>query len=539
VCTFCGARFRHEDNFEVHVLTRHHYEIDSMTTGNTIKTESSNQEVEGWESSQISKDLECEEARQRIPPFLGSFSYHIAPVNIENRNLGVFNGVQGENNSCYVDASLMAMFYTNDTFDSLLSSHGATPGCAMDEEIWYYKTFLTRHVVNSLRQRGFVEASFVMELRRMIEPFFHGGVDFSSNCERHEACDFVRFLIEMIGMQDHRSVSFGIESANDSSGRASMVMSEVMVQLLPPPNAEHCTLSADQLLLHFQESQGLHFRDMAKSLILQLPRNGSKHRPVRAVFPDPYLWVDEYRSRHCDRNQGSNSQVVRKICFELRAVIAIGTGHYVTYMRIPKSGRGRSQWLYADSMSDRQFGCNVPLVEDVTDELNVLEFPNAMSMLIDQPTRVSSALAQSHLERITQDASMLFYSFVSTHPAASPSGALPVTAGKMVKKAVPQLMDRPNGALFSLQSHQEHTTYDGSMPLMGGKKVKKAISQFIDDRPTRASSSAHLQCEGTTTQDGSMPGVSPYPAPFPSEALPGVGKSMKKKARGRATGRLE
>jgi hypothetical protein len=431
ICNFCRESFCQFDIVQVHLLTRHSEKFEDQRTTtipNPKRIESPQiDEQEIWEVSHVSKDIDSEEARREIPPFVGEFSHNVISFNTDNVKLGTFNGIQGENNSCYLDASLMAMFYMNNTFDSLLSTGRDTTVLTMNEDIWYCKAYLTRHIVNSLRQRGFVEAPFVMEWRRMIEPFFHGGVDFSNCCERHEACDFVRFLIETIGVQDYRSVSFGIESTKyDASNGDAQVMTEVMVQLLPPPNAERLTLSASHLLSYFQESQGLGFRDFNNSLILQLPRNGSKHRPVRAFVPDPILRVYQH---HGDSDEGSNKKVTRKVYFELRAVIVIETGHFVTYIRVPESGMkrihstdddgdgrvGNIRWLYADSMSDRQFGHNVPLLVDVTEEVGVLEYPNAIDIITDQQPIGGPSSAQSHLKRITSDASMLFYSRVS-HP---------------------------------------------------------------------------------------------------------------------------
>jgi hypothetical protein len=430
-CQYCNQAFRRADDCEVHVLTQHRemYEV-GITAANPRQIESSNPEQKSWMNSQMTMDLACEEARRQIPPVPGPFSYDIAPVHTERRELGLFKGIQGENNSCYLDASLMAMFYVNDTFDSLLSSDGATAP-SMGEDVLYCKTFLTRHIINSVRQRGFVENSFVVEWRRMIEPLFHGGVDFSSSCERHEACDFIRFVIETIGMHDKESVSFGIEGADSS-------MSEVMVQLLAPPNAERLTQSADQLLRYFQESQGLRFRDMGKSLILQLPRNGSKHRPVGAFLPDPVLWVDQHSSLRSGGKRETKDEVRTKLCFELRAVIVIGTGHFVTYMRVRDVDRGRIRWLYADSMSDRQFGQNVPLVEDVTKELGVLELPNASSLFLDQASgsSVTGASMPPHLQRVTRDGSMLFYTVVSDCPSQSQMAS---SKGNSVRKKAPTI----------------------------------------------------------------------------------------------------
>ena len=141
---------------------------------------------------------------------------------------GKFRGIQGENNSCYLDSSLMAMFYANDTFDSLLvRSAGDLENDKQDSnELEYARMYMTLHIVNQLRQRGFVPSGLVVEWRRMINHWFGRGVDFDSHCEEEEACDFVRFLLERFG---DRSVKFSIES---TKAALATVNSQILVMSL-------------------------------------------------------------------------------------------------------------------------------------------------------------------------------------------------------------------------------------------------------------------------------------------------------------------
>jgi hypothetical protein len=361
------------------------------------------------------------------PPYAGGFPFEAQPINLESaiEMTGKFRGIQGENNSCYLDSSLMAMFYANDTFDSLLvRSAGDLENDKQEiNELEYARMYMTLHIVNQLRQRGFVPSGLVVEWRRIINNWFGRGVDFDSHCEEEEACDFVRFLLERFG---DRSVKFSIESTKaalasqkpDSSDVIGFEVSgepayaeltakntEVMFQLLTPPhpNGLNGAWTIDQLLSETLRSQDLVFTELQSSLILQLPRYGKRDRVIGDVVPDPSLHVHSSGAYRC------------KVLYQLRAIIVIGTSHFVTYLRVPKGSRDgvlkgdRSHqeytWLYFDSMSDRVGERNVPLILDVSEELEVLETPNASALLGAEMAKPG----RQHLRRVVQDTSMAFY----------------------------------------------------------------------------------------------------------------------------------
>ena len=158
-----------------------------------------NTEWQLWSTSQAQPS-----SVSRVPP-LGSFSFDVEPINtaaiLSPDRLGTFRGIQGENNSCYVDAALMAMFCASDTFDGdvllpavALSTQNDTSadGCLL-----YVRSYLTTHIVNALRTRGYVPSAMMLEWRRMIDPYFgQGNNNFDGACEHHEACEFARFLLE-------------------------------------------------------------------------------------------------------------------------------------------------------------------------------------------------------------------------------------------------------------------------------------------------------------------------------------------------------
>jgi hypothetical protein len=174
-----------------------------------------------------------------------------------------------------------------------------------------------------------------------------------------------------------------------------------MLQLLAPSHASPAVgtvWTTEELLRDTLETERLSIRRLGTSLILQLPRYGTGDRVVSAIVPSPYLYVatDTVKAR-----------------FELSSLLVIGRSHFVSYMRIapdPESndGSNRNQsttWLYFDSMSDREEEINIPIIEDVSHQVQILEAPNA-SMLVQSRMQADE---MEHLKRIVEDLSIAIY----------------------------------------------------------------------------------------------------------------------------------
>lgn len=389
-----------------------------------------------------------------FPPPYGAFLYskapsltdlHIARPQTESR-LGKFRGIQGENNSCYLDSILMAMFYANDTYDGLLAAPKEPSRCVvtMDQDIEYARLYLTMHIVNNLRRRGYVPSQLVLEWRRMISLWFGSGVDLDSYCAEEEACEFAGFLLKIFG-EGSKSTRFVLERVQAESKQyfktqqktsvspkrqSIMPEAQAMMQLLPP--REECSQNQkivwniETLLDYTIRSENLYFAELNSSLILQLPRYGKRDRVIGAVVPNPELYLC-YGGRE-----------TTKARFRLCALVVIGTSHFVTYLRVAnrstqhckpcasdttvgcevgtpavskdESSQPSYAWLYYDSMSDRDEHQNIPIIQDVTDELSILESPNA-KVLVAQ--KMSQLLSSPHLRRVVEDLSLAFYTRVN------------------------------------------------------------------------------------------------------------------------------
>jgi ubiquitin carboxyl-terminal hydrolase CYLD len=79
---------------------------------------------------------------------------------------GKFKGIQGHHNSCYLDATLFAMFTFTSVFDSLLFRPPDEDDNDHYEEV---QKVLREEIVNPLRKNLFVRADRVMKLRQLLD----------------------------------------------------------------------------------------------------------------------------------------------------------------------------------------------------------------------------------------------------------------------------------------------------------------------------------------------------------------------------------
>ena len=83
-----------------------------------------------------------------------------------SRLSGRNRGIQGHQNSCYLDATLFAMFSFTGVFDGLLYR----PQTVQDiPEYTDVQRVLREEIVNPLRKKLFVRADKVMRLRRLLD----------------------------------------------------------------------------------------------------------------------------------------------------------------------------------------------------------------------------------------------------------------------------------------------------------------------------------------------------------------------------------
>ncbi|KPJ12708.1 Ubiquitin carboxyl-terminal hydrolase CYLD [Papilio machaon] len=90
----------------------------------------------------------------------------VPPLSSLGTIAGKNRGIQGHHNSCYLDATLFAMFTFTSVFDSLLYRPPEPEDSPHYSEV---QRVLREEVVNPLRRHGYVRADRVMKLRTLLE----------------------------------------------------------------------------------------------------------------------------------------------------------------------------------------------------------------------------------------------------------------------------------------------------------------------------------------------------------------------------------
>ncbi|XP_038849524.1 ubiquitin carboxyl-terminal hydrolase CYLD-like isoform X2 [Salvelinus namaycush] len=318
--------------------------------------------------------------------YLSEVVHENTPPRTENDGLDIMvgkkKGIQGHYNSCYLDSTLFCLF----SFSSVLDTVLLRPRSKTDVE-YYRETqeLLRTEIVNPLRIHGYVCATKVMKLRRILEKV-EAASGFTS--EEKDPEEFLNILF-------------------------------------------HHILRVDPLLKlrsAGQKVQDCYFyqifmdkKDKAPScLIIQMPRFGKDFKMFNKIFPSLELDITDlledtprecricgglalYECRECYEDGDITAGKIKQFCekcntqvhlhprrkahrhgklsvpkelqegvwrqgsfprqrMELFAVLCIETSHYVAFV---KYGHQDSAWLFFDSMADRdggQNGFNIPQV---------------------------------------------------------------------------------------------------------------------------------------------------------------------------------
>uniref|UniRef100_A0A6A7G8B2 ubiquitinyl hydrolase 1 n=1 Tax=Hirondellea gigas TaxID=1518452 RepID=A0A6A7G8B2_9CRUS len=319
--------------------------------------------------------------------------------------IGRNKGIQGHQNSCYLDATLFSMFAFTSVFDSLLFRPATSSDISSYSEV---QEVLREEIVNPLRTRMFVRADRIMKLRTCLD-------NLSSvrglTTEEKDPEEFLHSLLaQILKAEPYLQLSSGQEAYHyqlflDKDKEDDKVMPSVQYLF------ERSFLTSD-----------IKLKQVPSILILQMPRFGKEYKMYSRILPSLLLDVtdvieDSPRQCHvCGRvayhecaqcfgecgsglesialcntcvskvhthkKRGSHTSIrelrvpadytiladhctVPRIYMELFAVVCIETSHYVTFTRC---GEGpEAPWCFFDSMADRkgeQHGYNIPLVQE-------------------------------------------------------------------------------------------------------------------------------------------------------------------------------
>ncbi|XP_059387981.1 ubiquitin carboxyl-terminal hydrolase CYLD-like isoform X1 [Carassius carassius] len=331
------------------------------------------------------------------------------PPRTENDGLEVMvgkkKGIQGHYNSCYLDSTLFCLF----SFSSVLDTVLLRPRSKTDVE--YYKEtqdLLRTEIVNPLRIHGYVCATKIMKLRRILEKV-EAASGFTS--EEKDPEEFLNILFHHILRVDPL---LKLRSAGQK------VQDCYFYQIFMDKNDKVLVPTSQQLLEWSFINSDLKFAEAPSCLIIQMPRFGKDFKMFNKIFPSLELDITDllddtprecricgglalYECRECYEDCDITPGKIKQFCekcntqvhlhprrkshryvklsipkelqesvwrqgsyphqqMELFAVLCIETSHYVAFV---KYGSADSAWLFFDSMADRdggQNGFNIPQV---------------------------------------------------------------------------------------------------------------------------------------------------------------------------------
>ncbi|KAM9765434.1 LOW QUALITY PROTEIN: ubiquitin carboxyl-terminal hydrolase CYLD [Menidia menidia] len=341
--------------------------------------------------------------------YLSEVVHENTPPRTENDGLDVMvgkkKGIQGHYNSCYLDSTLFCLF----SFSSVLDTVLLRPRSKTDVE-YYRETqeLLRTEIVNPLRIHGYVCATKVMKLRRILEKV-EAASGFTS--EEKDPEEFLNILFHHILRVDPL---LRLRSAGQK------VQDCYFYQIFMDKKDKVEVPTIQQLLEWSFINSDLKFAEAPSCLIIQMPRFGKDFKMFNKIFPSLELDITDlledtprecricgglalYECRDCYEDGDITAGKIKQFCekcntqvhlhprrkahrhgklsvpkelqdgtgrqgifprqrMELFAVLCIETSHYVAFV---KYGSADSAWLFFDSMADRdggQNGFNIPQV---------------------------------------------------------------------------------------------------------------------------------------------------------------------------------
>lgn len=382
-------------------------------------------------------DVEC--------PIVPGFHGPIRPddvVQFSGRN----RGVQGHQNSCYLDATLFAMFSFTSVFDCLLYRPQNPQDINEYNEV---QRVLREEIVNPLRKNWFVRADRVMKLRQLLDSLTSVKGLMSEEKDPEE-------LLNSLLSQTLKAAPF----LELSSGQTAH-----LYQLFVERDESKSLPSVQELFEQSFLTSGIKLKRVPSVLILQMPRFGRQFKVYDRILPSQLLDVTDviedaprqcivcgklasYECPECFGDHGSgldstsfcdtclnrvhnhhkrrNHKTSRlqvpqeyltqrfrssessstRLFMELFAVVCIETSHYVSFV---KCGLGPdAPWCFFDSMADRkgeQHGYNIP---EVTPAPNVSRWLTEEGVSLLNSCRDDKMLPD-HAKRLICDGYMCFY----------------------------------------------------------------------------------------------------------------------------------
>ncbi|XP_054856479.1 ubiquitin carboxyl-terminal hydrolase CYLD isoform X1 [Eublepharis macularius] len=360
--------------------------------------------------------------------------------------IGKKKGIQGHYNSCYLDSTLFCLF----AFSSVLDTVLLRPKEKNDVE-YYSETqeLLRTEIVNPLRIYGYVCATKIMKLRKILEKV-EAASGFTS--EEKDPEEFLNILFHHI---------LRVEPLLKIRSAGQKVQDCYFYQIFMDKNEKVGVPTIQQLLEWSFINSNLKFAEAPSCLIIQMPRFGKDFKMFNKIFPSLELNITDlledtprqcricgglamYECRECYEDTDISAGKIKQFCktcntqvhlhpkrqshkfnpvslpkdlpdwdwrhgcipcqkMELFAVLCIETSHYVAFV---KYGKGDSAWLFFDSMADRDGGQNGFNIPQVTPCPEVGEY---LKMSLEELHSLDSRRIQGCARRLLCDAYMCMY----------------------------------------------------------------------------------------------------------------------------------
>ncbi|XP_038067617.1 uncharacterized protein LOC119737375 isoform X2 [Patiria miniata] len=388
------------------------------------------------------------------------------PPCLRTEFVGMQKGIQGDQNSCYLDSTLFSMFAYNGVFDPLLRR---TQGQGDLQEYEKVQKTLRESIVNPLRKNGFVRADRILQLREHLDQL---GTTKGLMSEEKDPEEFLHTLLsEVFKSRPLLKIRHGGNQAVDESNIHQIFLDKDESFTLP---------TVEQLLLQSFQEHDLKLVEAPSCLIVQMPRFGKDYKMYNRILPSLQLDVtniiEEYprtctvcgnlavfECSECKSEEALEDDTIpiKNFCddcfnvmhvgtrrehhkptlltvpdyflkdffsktmekgfpehevdehrqrlltpklMDLFAVICIRTSHYVAFV---KAGREKdSEWVFFDSMADRQGdlqGYNIPQITHLKDFRKWVDADHIKA-------RIEAKQLTEIMERLLGDAYICMYS---------------------------------------------------------------------------------------------------------------------------------
>ena len=427
------------------------------------------QEIDALSNNFSRTDLKERGQRESLPaPPWVVFQGEKNPAATLKNLLGKSRGIQGHNNSCYLDATLFAMFSTTTLFDSLLYRPPNKDDIPAYSEI---QRVLREEIVRPLRENYIVSADQVMMFRTMLEQ--SSSVEGLTD-EEKDPEEFLSLLLDQIlKAEPYLKLGSGLDT--------------FFYQLIVEKDESVVLPTVQDLFDQSFVSSAVRLREIPPCLLLQMPRHGRQYKMYSRIMPSLKLDITDvldavpracgHRGKDCDniaryeckgclrersgrhsarlasitycsncfqtkhfgkshltgiedhdktktalsltpaeaitryslKHSGSaKGKEIPRIYMDLFAILCIETSHYVCFVKCGQEPD--SPWCFFDSMADRrgeQNGYNIPEVI-LFDEFAFWTSDNGTSYLLNHK---DDKLLPERARRMICDAYLCFYQY--------------------------------------------------------------------------------------------------------------------------------